>query len=750
MKVLLSWLREFVDVPGTAEEIGARMSERGLALEGIERVDDPLVSSGLPRATSKGDDAVIDFDVTANRADCLSIRGIVREIATAYQLPLKDQGWPAATRGASGNPGVGSPEGLAFMTSHIGEGAGFVVAFANRLEEIVATAVEVKNDLLSVRIADPDLCSRYVAGVADVRIGPSPAWMQRRLIACGVRPINNVVDVTNYVLLECGYPMHAFDYAKLDGPAIVVRRARDGERLTTLDGKARALDREMLVIADATRAQAIGGVMGGAESEVSSSTTRIVLEAAWFKPTSVRATSKRLGLRTEASYRFERGADLTATADAMARALELIQAIDAGRGVAPMIDCFPVLPDIRQLTLDKALIRRVLGMEVPDEDAVRILKSLGFTVRALGAWQADSPDAATPVSQPAQGWRLQVPDWRVDISRPVDVVEEIGRHYGFEHLPSTFPAVEQPPSPSDPRIARDARVRRALVAMGISEAITFAFIESAAAEPLLDDGDAVVLANPLSEKFTTLRPSLLPGLIDAVSHNRRHGMRDIRLFEIGTRFSTPSETRGVAVAWTGAAVPEHWSGRPGEVDLFDVKGVAERLAACLGVTAEFVAATRLYLVDGRAAEWRLHGRAIGVLGQLSSRILEARDLPPADAVYVLEVDLDALSAAAPQETRLAKPLPRHPAVVRDIAILVDDTLSAEAVRDTIRAAGPDTLVDVREFDRYHGTGIPEGKISLALHLTFQAADRTLTDMEVGAAMQKIVASLSNELGAIQR
>jgi phenylalanyl-tRNA synthetase beta chain len=692
MKVLLSWIREHVDVPGTPEVIGERMSQRGLALEGLD---------------THGDDAVLDFDVTANRPDCLSIRGIAREMATAYALPLKE----VQSGGAAAPPSTATIE---------------------------------------VSIPARDLCSRYVAAVADVQVAPSPDWLQSRLIACGIRPISNVVDITNYVLLELGYPMHAFDEAKLRGAAIVVRRARAGEQIRTLDGKERTLDPEILVIADAERAQAIGGVMGGADSEVSDTTTRIVFEAAWFQPRSVRATSKRLGLRTEASYRFERGADLTATAQAMARALQLLEAIGAGQAAGPIVDCYPVAYEERELTLNAALTRRILGMDIPEDDAVSILQSLGFGVRALGGWQAGAPEAATPMGEPGHTWQVGVPGWRADIHRPVDIVEEIGRHFGFEHLPSTFPAVEQAPPPSDRRIARDGRVRRTLIALGLNEAITFAFIESAAAAPYLDGDAPVALANPLSEKFTTLRPSLLPGLVDAVSHNRRHGQRDVRLFEIGTRFAPHGETRVVAAVWTGAATPEHWSGKSREVDFFDLKGVAEQVCATMTVTPEIVATARPYLVAGRTAELRVGGHTVGVLGEIDPGVVEQRDLPATDAVYGFEIDLDALSARASQGTRFATPLPRHPAVVRDIAILIDDTLSAETVRGTIRSAGPDTLINVREFDRYQGQGIAEGKVSLALRLTFQAPDRTLTDTEVHAAMDHIVRDLTTKLKATQR
>ena len=692
MKVLLSWIRDFVDVPVSAEEIGDRMSMRGLALEGLERRADA--------------DAVLDFDVTANRPDCLSILGIAREIATAFRLPLKPP-QPAPVDVSDG-------------------------------------------EAISIVIDEPDLCARYVGAVADVTIGPSPDWMQTRLLACGIRPISNVVDITNYVLLELGHPMHAFDYSKLRGPAIVVRRARRGEKLTTLDGKGRALSDDMLVIADAERPEGIGGVMGGADSEVSTATKRIVLEAAWFKPQSVRRTSKKLDLKTEASTRFERGADLTAPVTAMKRALELLEQTGAGRACGPIVDAYPRPHEPQVLTVSGEAIRGLLGMDVPDAEVERILASLGFGVQSLGGWQAAQPDAATPVGEPGRAWSVTVPAWRVDVQRPVDLVEEAGRHYGFENLPTTFPAVEEAPEESDRRIGRDMRARRALLAMGFSEAITFAFIDTAAAAAFAGGVESVALMNPLSETFTTMRPSLLAGLVDAVGHNRRHGRKDVRLFEIGTRFSRHGETRGAAIAWTGLATPEHWSGGQRDVEFFDVKGVAEQLAAVMGVSPAFVAASRPYLVDGRVAEVQVDGIAIGVVGQLAPAIAEARDLPGADPVYVGEFDLDALAARAPAEAQFAKPLPRHPAVVRDVAMLIDDSLSAETVRGTIRSAGPPTLVDVREFDRYQGKGIPDGKVSLALRLTFQAADRTLTDAEVHAAMNAIVAALARDLNAVQR
>ena len=674
MKVPLSWIREFVDVEGTAEEIGAQMGLRGLPLENLE---------------THGDDVVLDFEVTANRPDCMSVIGIAREIATAYQLPLHGPTAP--------------PRSITLPTQ------------------------------VSIVIEDPDLCGRYVGAVADVTIGPSPDWMQERLTMCGVRPISNIVDITNYVLLELGHPMHAFDRTKLRGERIVVRRAKPGETIKTLDGKQRTLTADMLAIADAERAEAIGGVMGGADSEVTSGTTQIVFEAAWFKPASVRATSKALGLKTEASMRFERGMDITAADRAMARACELLEKIGAGKTFGPVIDVYPAKHQPKTMRLDRARIAGLLGMIVPDDAVTRILTSLGFAVKAIDG-----------------GWEAIPPPWRIDMHRQVDLIEEVGRHQGFEHLPATFPAVEQPPPPSDPRIARDRRVRTALLGMDFSEAITFAFIEAAAAEPFLDGQPAVTLANPLSEKFAVMRPSLLPGLIDALSHNRRHGRPDVSLFEIGTRFAPDGETRSAAVAWMGIGSADHWSGNRRAVDFFDLKGVVEQIATLARVEVSFTESDVPYLVKGRAANLIVGGTRVGVLGQLAPPLAERRDLPAGEEIYVAEIDLDAVTAASPIETRRAVSLPRYPFVVRDISILVADTLSAETVRATIRSAAPDTLIQVREFDRYQGKGIPDGKVSLSFRLTFQSPDRTLTDEEVQAAMQRIIDALTRELQAVQR
>lgn len=672
MKVPLSWIREFVDVKASAEEIGALMGNRGLPLESLER---------------HGDEVVLDFEVTANRPDCMSVIGIAREIATAYDLKLESSKVPPLHA----------------------------------------------NGTVPITIDEPQLCCRYVGAVAEVQVGPSPKWMQDRLTMCGVRPISNIVDITNYVMLELGQPMHAFDLAKMRQGKIVVRRAKAGEKMTTLDGKPRTLSPDMLVIADAECAEDIGGVMGGAASEITNATTRVAFEAAYFAPSQIRSTSKKLGLKTEASSRFERGADRTAPPRAMARAIQLLEQIGAGKFTGDATDNYPTPHQPKTMHLEKKKISGLLGMDVPDSSVNRILTSLGFEAKSS-----------------TDGWDVVPPPWRVDMHRQVDLIEEVGRHHGFEHLPATFPGVEQAPPPSDPRIARDRKARTALLGMGFSESITLAFIEAKAAEPFLNGKAPVTLANPLSELFAVMRPSVLPGLIDSVSHNRRHGRPDVRVFEIGTRFLPTGESRAVGFAWTGLASVDHWSGARRPVDFFDAKGVVEQLLSLFNVSAAITEIDREFLVPGRAAAVTINGSVVGVFGQLAPAVAEARDLPATDEVYVGSLDLDALSAASPAETLRVAALPRYPSVVRDVSILVADTLSAETVRGTIRSAAPPALIDVREFDRYQGKGIPEGKVSLSYRLTFQSPERTLTDDEVSAAMNAIVDALKRAHDAEQR
>ena len=706
MKIPLSWLRDFVDVPGTADEIARTMSVRGFAVEGIERVAaiprPGPVQVGVPPAVD--DDAVIDFEVTANRPDCMSVAGMAREIATAFALPLREPG--------SAAPGGTAPGGTLDL----------------------AELTRVAQGDIEVIIEDPDLCVRYMGAVATVRVAPSPDWMQARLRAVDVRPISNIVDITNYVLLELGHPMHAFDLRALEGAQIRVRAARPGETLRTLDGQDRTLGPTTLVIADAARAVAVAGVMGGADSEVVDSTTAIVFESACFNPLSVRRTSRRMGLKTEASMRFERGADPNLASMALARACALLDASGAGRAGGTVVDAYPLRANPSLVTLRRERISGLLGAPIPDVDVERILTALGFALEP------------TPT-----GWVVTVPTRRVDVLREVDLIEEVARHHGFDRLPATFPNLAAAPAAPDPRIAQARGLRTVLTGAGFSEAVTFGFIEEAAAVPFAAEGDLVPIANPLSATFGVLRPSVLPGLVGAVAHNRRRERRDIRLFEVGNRFLRGrGERRVVACAWTGAAVGDHWSGSARDVDFFDIKGIVERLCEALRVQVQVVPHREEWLVNGRTGAVLHDGVPMGVFGQLRPAIADARGVPEGDAVYVAELDLDAADASALSAPVAVTPLPRFPSVTRDVSILVDDTLPADDVRRTIRAAAPASLASIREFDRYQGKGVPDGRVSLSVRLTFRSAERTLTDTEVQSAADAIVTALVGKHGAVQR
>ncbi len=595
---------------------------------------------------------------------------------------------------------------------------------------------------MDVRLEAPDLCPRYCAQVFEISVGPSPQWLADRLTAAGVRPISNIVDVTNYVMLELGQPMHAFDLERLAGRALVIRRARPGERIRTLDGTDRALEPDMLMIADGEHASAVGGVMGGHDSEIGPTTRLIALESAYFHPPSIRRTSKRLGLKTEASIRFERGGDIAAPPLGIARAAALFAEIGAGTPRGALIDRYPSPRPLAQVRLRSARIARLLGQAVPGDDVARILAGLGFGVAKAAA---DADGGPT--------WVVTVPSFRVDVAREADLIEEVGRHHGFDRLPTTFPALTAAQAPPPPQIARDRLVRQVLTAAGFSESATFAFIERDASAPFCEPGvEAAPIANPLSEKFAVLRPSLLPGLVDACAHNRRRERKDIRLFEAGSRFTRAGEGRAVAFVWCGAADGPHWSGPSRSVDFFDAKGVVEGICEAVGVEAEIAAGRPEFLAAGRAAEVRARstGALLGVVGQLAPAIAEARGCPKAEDVYVAELDLDALTMASADTDRLVASLPRFPSIVRDISMLVDDVLPAATVRGTIRSSAPSTLVSIAEFDRYQGKGVPDGRVSLSLRLTFRAPDRTLTDDEVQAATNSIIEALRATHGAEQR
>ena len=687
MKILVSWLRDFVTIDVGIQTLADALTAHGFEVSSIE--PPPITARGESQ-----EDAVLDLEITTNRPDCLSIFGIAREVSTIFKTPLR----------------LPTPGAIA--------------------KEQSACPIELTVD-------NPDLCPRYTASAAQVTVGPSPDWLASRLEATGIRPINNIVDITNYVMAEMGHPMHAFDLERLDGQHLHVRRARAKEMLKTLDGIERSLAEDMLVIADDSTPQAIAGVIGGASSEVSTTTKHVAFESAYFLPTSIRRTSKRLPASTDASYRFERGADINAPVTAMRRAQELMSAIGAGQIIGKTLDHYPSPQQNTVIGLRLSRINRVLGVTIDAPFVSDVLQCLGFGVELL-------PDPATQ-------WRISVPSFRVDVKLEIDLIEEVIRHHGYDRLPATFPELIRPPAPLSNALQRQRLLRRILTASGCFEAITYGFIDKSIAKRfVLDEKELASMANPLSEKLAVLRPSLIPGLIDALIRNRRREQEDIRLFEIGHRFSRQNgETSGVAIALTGAGTLKHWSAERRSSDLFDLKGIIEKVSAAIELSVFLEPNEYPWLVPGRSAVVRAScpgqsgTKPVGSIGQLLPELAIERGLPAAgEAVYVAELDFDELSGLADGRSSLnVTPLPRHPSIIRDIAIVVDRALPAATVRDTIRSVSADSLVEIHEFDRYEGKGVPSGSVSLAFRLTFRRSDRTLTDVEIIQTLDKIVETL---------
>jgi phenylalanyl-tRNA synthetase beta chain len=642
------------------------------------------------------DDVVLEVEVTPNRPDCLAVVGVAREVA-------------AVTRGRFKPPAGGATEG--------------------------EPAVET---LASVTLDEPDLCRRFTARViTGVRVGPSPGWLAQRLRAVGLRPINNVVDVTNYVMWELGHPLHAFDRDRLDEHRIVVRRARASERLVTLDGQDRRLDETMLVIADARRAVGIAGVMGGANTEVGNTTRTILLEVAYFDPASIRRTARRLGLSTEASYRFERGADIEAPRQAQDRAAALIAELAGGRVASGVLDVYPKprLPVQVRLRLER--IRRVIGA-CPNPPVVReILTGLGF-----------------PLEERDGAFTVRVPSFRRDVSLEDDLVEEVARVWGYGEIPSTLPAGTLTLTRRPRHVVAQDAVRRALAAGGFHEAVTLSLLDPA---HLLqvgltpEDQRVVTLQNPLAADRSVMRPTLLLGLLEALQTNVRRQAPDVRLFEIGRVFEgqgagkLPLEETRVGLALTGLRAPRAWFAAKARADVFDAKGAVETVVEALGRGEVSVAPVEApYLEDGRGATIVVQGTAVGIVGELHPTLQRAFDLP--GPVFVAELSLDRLEAIPPRPI-VHRPLPRFPAVQRDLAVVVPAEVPAAEVTRAIQAVPNPSLKRVVLFDVYTGEQVGAARKSLAYSLLYQAEDRTLTDAEVNAMHAAVIERLVRELGA---
>ncbi|MGI9107956.1 MAG: phenylalanine--tRNA ligase subunit beta [Pyrinomonadaceae bacterium] len=715
MNISYNWLRELTGVDLTAGELRERLTMAGLEVEAVHEADG-------------GGDFVLEIAMLSNRSDLLSHLGVAREVCTM-----------------------------------MGGGA------AVRWPKMQAVREEGRaENFTSVEVQSPDLCPRFTARIVrGVRIAPSPAWLVERLGAVGQRSINNVADITNYVMLEFGQPLHAFDLEKLTERRIVVRRAREGERLTTLDDVERELDAEMLVIADAARPVAIAGVMGGAESEISETTRDVLIEAAYFAPASVRRTSRALGLQTEASDRFERGVDDEGQLRAQARAAALITELAGGTASEDAIDIQTrsYAPSIVPLRFSR--VRELTGLDVPPQDSLRILGALGI----MPADEKRSNGAGDVASESIEGSASGAiharvdfvsPSWRYDIKIEEDLVEEVGRHFGYGQVPDTLP----PSNVAGEYRAHEGRRRaagRALNACGFDEAVSFSFIDAGHDEqfallPALvaredESSRFVTLSNPIIEGASRMRATLLAGLLDAARHNFNHGTRDVRLFETGRVFAAnreldgqPRELEACALIATGIASEEGHAGASRELDFYDLRGALEAVADAMKVASlEFAPATGAkHLREGQAAQAFLAGRSVGTLGRLADEVAAAYKFK--QPVYVAEIDFSSLLACAETPVRYT-PLARFPSVVRDVSLIADRRVAFAEMQRTVLELKVEQMRRVVLVYVYEGDRVREGQRSVTLRLEYRAADRTLRDEEVDELHGRIVNALEERFGA---
>jgi phenylalanyl-tRNA synthetase beta chain len=692
MNISYNWLKDLIDIGLSADEVAAELTRVGITVEGVH---------------PHGDDFVLDIDLTSNRPDCLSHLGVAREIAAITGGTIK-----ASTM--SGEPEIPLPAVLA-------------------------------HDIVSIQ--DPDLCHRFTARmITNVKIGPSPEWLVKRLEAIGERSINNVADITNYVMHELGQPMHAFDRDKLAGNRIIVRRAQMGETIKTLDEVDRKLDGSMLVIGDAEKPAAIGGIMGGLASSITDSTTNVLLEVAYFKRENIRQTSRKLNLATEASYRFERGVDIDNLGRASDRAARLICEL-AGGQLGEFVDVYPTPAELRQVLSPNisSAVERLTGLNVPGAQCVSILNSLGIT-------QAGDDQKV-----------FTAPSWRHDIAIEEDLVEEVARHVGYENiaaeLPPAFGAGEY--QRAEPR---KKRLRRTLVDLGFNEAISYSFIDTehdTKFEPvpgLIDDNSDekfVTLQDSVIEGAVRMRPTLLPGLLEAARVNFNHQHKDLKLFEIGKTFAArsgedglPTERELLSVLVTGGDANAGRSMTQRELDFYDAKGAVEAALDSVGLSnLVFSPGHATHLRSGQAATIAANGRVVGSIGRLNEEL--AGDYKFKQPVYVAELDLQTLLDAE-TSPGLYHPLPKYPGIVRDVSFLISRAVAFDDIRSSIAGQGRELCRAVTFVDVYEGKGIGSDERSLTIRLEYRSDERTLIESEVDAVHNALIEAVEKDLNIRRR
>ncbi len=679
MKISIEWLKEYVTIRESPERLKEDLTMIGLPVEAI---------------TEANGTAVLEIEVTSNRPDCLSYIGIAREVAALYHRSLR---YPSTQATLTADPDTIS---------------------------------------YNIEIRDEELCPRYVGLVLDgIQIGASPQWMQKRLEAAGMRPLNNIVDITNYVLLEMGHPLHAFDFDVLRQGKIVVARAGEGESMQTLDGITRGLDSDMLLINDGVGPVAIAGVMGGLNSEISLSTRRVLLESAYFQPASIRRTSRRLGLSTEASYRFERGADWENTIPAIARTCCLIEQIAGGRIAGSLRDVYPRKMEPARISLHRANATALLGVKLTGRFIESTLKRLNFKVEKCGK----------------DSWEVVCPSCRADMELEADIIEELARFHGYQNIPADLPPCTTVGTHS-PVHALESAVRQNMVGHGYCEAVNLSFASDSdhrQFSPLR--GQRVAVRNPLTEDTQFMRSTLAPGLVRSAKRNFNYGQRVIRLFEIGKVYclgsdGIPAERNTLGILGTGGFTDQNWMNPSMNYEFPHLKGVLASLLQSIRIRSfEMEPAEGIsWLNPADSASLKIGGEMVGVLGSLSSSVEEEYKLK--QPVFLAEIDLEGMTSHAFSPVSY-KSLPRYPSVERDISIVVSRNLAYQSICSGIKGLAISELADVNLFDVYEGEKIPSGNVSLTLRLVFQDREKTLTVDRVQDFVDTILSFLKKTYGA---
>ena len=687
MKVQVDWLKEYTEIDIPVDKLGHVLTMAGLEIESHETVE-------LPDGEKS---EVLELNVTPNRGYCLSHIGVAREVSALLNKSLK------------------LPDPLKTLESEWG-----------------TVAVE---DRVSVENLEPELCPRYCALVIEnVKVGPSPKWLKDRLTAIGLRPINNIVDITNFVMMEYGQPLHAFDRDLLAGNKIIIRRAKKGEPFASLDGTELKLEPDALVIADGEKPVALAGIMGGINSQVSETTSHIVLESACFNPATVRQGSKKYGLRSDSSYRFERSVDLNGVVSAQARAALMMKELAGGGICLGRVDIYPETGKSINIPLRVGRVNQLLGASFNSEQVRDLLSRLGMEV----------------LSQ-SENMEVKIPSFRPDLLREVDLIEEIARIDGFDKVDTVYPVAGVRPVRISPRQNIAKKVREVFCCAGFAETVHYSFIERAYAEEFktaFASEQVIALKNPLSSDYDTMRTSLLPGLLKTAGLNLSKGQKPLKLFEVGSVYSSDStglrtEKAVLSAIVLGPYEPTPWKPRGGEYDFYDLKGTLETLITHLHLKLEIFPDSKPFLLPGKSVRVQIDDRELGYMGQMAPE----QNLVAELNVYALELDLGALEKSS---SLRFQPIPKFPETYRDISILVDRSVTSQKAADLILKTGCPLIQKVDLYDHFEGKKIQADKKSLTFALSFQSAERTLSDNEVNPLFEKIVQTLKSELGASLR